>query len=109
MTNIAEINDRFRHDVLTKPLEHGKCLLTQGIATLPPHTQIAIFLKIRAYKTFKTGDDPYGEHDFGAIEVPGSEKVFWKIDYYEDSQCNAGTEDIENAYRVLTIMHASEY
>ena len=109
MKKIAEINDRFRRDVLTKPLEQGKCVLTQGIATLPPHTQIAIFLKIRAYKTFQSADDPYGEHDFGAVEVNGAPKVFWKIDYYQDAHCNAGTDDTENAYRVLTIMLASEY
>ena len=59
---------------------------------------------------FRTSNDPWGEHDFGAVEVRG-EKVFFKIDYYT-LDLNAGSENPANegeTHRVLTIMLASEY
>ncbi|NKE48636.1 DUF3768 domain-containing protein [Roseomonas frigidaquae] len=69
---------------------------------------------IEAVQTFSafTGDnDPHGEHDFGAIDLPGVERVFWKIDYYDPS-FEFGSEDPADpkiTRRVLTIMLASEY
>jgi len=55
-------------------------------------------------------NDPWGEHDFGAVEIDG-EKAFWKIDCY-DRTLTAGSENPANealTHRVLTIMLASEY
>ena len=56
-------------------------------------------------------NDPHGERDFGAIDLHGA-KWFWKIDYYANGNCDSGSEDPSDpakCYRVLTIMHASEY
>lgn len=55
-------------------------------------------------------NDPYGERDFGSIELEG-ERYFWKIDYY-DRTLRFGAEDpadTSETMRVLTLMHASEY
>lgn len=68
-----------------------------------------ILAKVKAYNTFDPEDDPYGEHDFGAIDIAGVGKVFWKIDYYEDAGMEYGAEDKATAYRSLLIMLADEY
>ena len=60
----------------------------------------------------KPRNDPYGEHDFGAISTPGDESVFWKIDYYADDRVEYGADDPgdpSRSFRVLTIMLATEY
>ena len=65
--------------------------------------------KVRTFDNFTEDNDPHGEHDFGALEILGIGKIYWKIDYYANADMEAGTRDTENAYRVLTIMEADEY
>ena len=83
--------------------------MTAGIQALGSMAQAFICQLVRNYNRFDSGDDPYGEHDFGVIEAIDLPKVYWKIDYYENSDCEYGTEEKENAYRVLVIMLADEY
>jgi hypothetical protein len=55
-------------------------------------------------------NDPYGEHDFGALDYAGA-KLFWKVDCY-DKSLSAGSPDPTDpnvTTRILTIMLASEY
>jgi len=55
-------------------------------------------------------NDPWGEHDFGAIDLEG-QKLFWKIDPY-DLDLQAHSQNAANpavTHRVLTLMLASEY
>jgi len=59
----------------------GQWLITRGIAALPALEQWAIMEKVRRFDTFTPDNDPYGEHDFGALEHQG-QRIFWKIDYY---------------------------
>jgi hypothetical protein len=102
---IAELNDKFRKTFLG-----GSVLATNGIAGLPEQDQRAVFTKVRAFDDFSEDNDPYGEHDFGAIEHKG-DKIFWKIDYY-DPTMTQGSEDPADptkTRRVLTIMFANEY
>jgi len=91
----------------------GQVVCTRGISALPPETQICIWAGVSGFDNFAEDDDPHGEHDFGAFDMPGiSEKIFWKIDYYSDSFCTFGSEDPSDpaqCFRVLTIMLASEY
>jgi hypothetical protein len=85
VTRIAQLNDEFR----TAGPAPG-WFLTPGIEA--------------------KGNDPYGEHDFGSLDMMG-ERIFWKIDYY-DLAFRAGSpapDDPEVTRRVLTIMLASEY
>jgi hypothetical protein len=102
---IRELNDLLRGTFLP---QLGRVVLTEGIRD---HDKREDFLtKVREFKDFTDGDDPYGEHDFGAIEVNG-EKAFFKIDYY-DKAFEYGSEDPADPKvtgRVLTIMLAAEY
>ncbi|SRR6266540_1770543 len=64
--------------------------------------------EIRRFKEFTEDNDPYGEHDFGSLEWYG-QKVFWKIDYY-DQTLEYGEDPLSlDCRRVLTVMLASEY
>ncbi len=65
---------------------------------------------VKTFDAFSEDNDPYGERDFGAVELEG-ERYFWKIDYY-DRSLRFGAEDpcdISETVRVMTLMHASEY
>lgn len=111
---IAQLNDRFRLGIGRgrMPGVPGRVYRTSGIAGLPLAAQGAIALAVRHFSDFTSDNDPYGEHDFGSINLPGIEKVFWKIDYYADETMTYGSEDPSDparCYRVLTIMLASEY
>lgn len=62
------------------------------------------------FDAFSPDNDPYGEHDFGAVEIAG-QRVFCKIDYY-DTALEYGSPDPSDpavTTRVLTVMLASEY
>lgn len=70
----------------------------------------AILNKVRTFKDFNEGDDPYDEHDFGAFDFKGK-KIFWKIDNY-DRKFLYLSPDVCNpklTNKVLTIMYADEY
>ena len=110
MPTIAEINDRFRKNVFFRPQRNGRLVLTQGVTTLDDETVKAIALEIINQTEFDADNDPHGEHDFGSVEYAG-EKVFWKIDYYNSSACEFGTENPADpsTYRVMTVMLAEEY
>jgi hypothetical protein len=102
---IAELNDKFR-----RTFSGGKVVLTLGISCLPEPLRLQILQAVRDFVDFDEGDDPYGEHDFGAFEYEGR-SIFWKIDYY-NTDLTAGAENPAAAAtttRVLTVMLADEY
>lgn len=105
---IAAQNDQFRRYGPTQALP-GRFVMTAGIAALPYSAQMCLSARMRGFDAFTPDNDSYGEHDFGAIEVDGAPRVFWKIDYYADDQFSAGAEDPLACARVLTLMLASEY
>ena len=111
---IAELNDQCRQQCVRSGFGEGiscKIMMTRGIAALPPELQMIIAAKVRDFDDFTEDNDPHGERDFGAFEIEGAGKIFWKIDYY-DSALQYGSEDPadpEKTTRVLTIMLASEY
>ena len=110
-TSIAQQNDKFRKLVFYRPQPNGKLVYTQGIANLPPETIKAIFTAVVSQTTFDVENDPHGEHDFGAVDLPAVPKVFWKIDYYDSPVCEYGADDpaSQTTYRVMTLMLADEY
>ena len=109
-TLTAKRNDAFRKAVLIRPQRNGRCNLTQSVAALERETLQRVKAAIHRFSAFNTNNDPHGEHDFGAVEVDGVQRVFFKIDYYEDETMQFGeTEGPENAFRVMTIMFADEY
>lgn len=106
MTDTAKIRDL--NDSFRRQLKGGRILFTAGIAGRDDSN--AILERVRQFDGFDEGNDPYGEHDFGAFDH-GPDTIFWKIDYY-DAELKAGSEDPsdpDQTSRVLTIMLAEEY
>lgn len=102
---IRSLNDQFRSTFVG-----GAVLLTAGVQTLDEDSRRTLLREIRSFNRFGEGNDPHGEHDFGAIDLNGS-KFFWKLDYY-DLAMNAGSEDPSDpakTQRVMTVMRADEY
>lgn len=121
MTNqrIQAKNDAFRKAVMFAPQPDGKAVMTPGVAGLGNMVCAWIYKQIAEFDNFNEGNDPYEKHDFGSVTVavsdlmttgePEIQKVFWKIDYYEDADMEFGTEDKLDCYRVLVIMLSEEY
>ena len=85
-------------------------MMTQGVATLSQEMQARIVSAIQDFEDFNADNDPYGTHEFGAVDVAG-EKVFFKVDAY-DTDLQYGSPDPADpsvTTRVLTILLASEY
>lgn len=96
---IARFNDAFRANQMG-------ITLTTGVQVL--ENVQGLIETISIFDHFTEGNDPYGEHDFGAVYWCGK-KVFWKIDYYDQKLeywCDPLDRDCR---RVMTIMLASEY
>ena len=104
-TKIATLNDALRHT-----FTGGRIYKTDGIDALDPEVQAKILEAVRTFAHFTPDNDPYGEHDFGAVEIDKL-RCFWKIEYY-DLSLEFGSEDPTDpnkTTRVLTIMLAEEY
>ena len=102
---IARLNDALR-----KTFIGGRTVLTHGVASLEDAVRASILAAVQRFDDFNEGDDPYGEHDFGAVTVD-QQRCFWKIDYYENDLKYTSEDAAEptKTTRVLTIMLASEY
>jgi hypothetical protein len=100
--------------------------VTSGFQALADTDRLAALTAIIGFSAFWEGNDPYGEHDFGAVYHLASGQwvqdrpddtaqiattVFWKVDCY-DTTLTYGSDapwDEGRTKRVLTIMLASEY
>ena len=102
---IAELNDRFR-----QTLAGGRIVMTHTVSALEESTKFRILSLIRQFEDFTPDNDPYGEHDFGAIESDG-DRFFWKIEYFDKNlKMHSPDETVEEVTtRVMTIMRAEEY
>ena len=101
---------RVLNDQLRTRFTGGKLVITAGVQQLGVDAIARILVGVREFDNFNGDNDPYGEHDFGALAVDGHQ-IFWKISYY-DKLLQRGSEDPsspEITTRVLTIMLASEY
>lgn len=114
MTALAHFPKTLRiqqlNDALRTQFVGGQVLLTAGFQSLPDEQQAALLLAIRHFNDFTPDNDPYGEHDFVAVEVDGVQ-VFCKIDYY-DPTLQQHSVDAANpvlTHRVMTVMLAAEY
>ena len=96
---IAKLNDKFRRSGFG-------VVVTPGVQVL--EDLAGLIDEMRRFDEFTENNDPYGEHDFGTVYWLG-EKVFWKIDYYDQS-LEYGEDPLSlDCRRVLTVMLASEY
>ncbi len=119
---IRRLNDEARSNPGVASLAN----VTIGFQSLPDVDRLAALSAIMRFSKFDGDNDPYGEHDFGAIyQLPNrtwtqdrprdetmiAATVFWKVDYYDQS-LTFGSDapwNAERTKRVLTIMLASEY
>src|SRR4051794_12708182 len=65
-SRIRDLNDQFR-----RSLTGGMLAMTKGIIALGAKRQMAILSAIATFDSFDPDNDPYGEHDFGALTVEG--------------------------------------
>ena len=96
---VASVNDKFRRSGFGVSL-------TRGIQNLPDLD--GLMAAIRDFNRFDESNDPYGERDFGSLEWFG-EKVYWKIDYYNQALQAWEDPTSSSCQRVLTVMLAEEY
>jgi hypothetical protein len=103
---IRSLNDCFRRSLVMG----GQTVLTAGVSDLDTDAKSALFRLVQTFEAFTPDNDPYGEHDFGAIDLAGV-SYFWKIDYYDQGREFASPDAADPAVtvRVLTIMRADEY
>lgn len=102
---IAKLNDTFRRGEGA-----GRLSITAGVMALGGRALIEIMAAVQAFDAFNVDNDPHGERDFATLTWR-SERLFWKIDYY-DRRMEHGSNDPADpsvTTRVLTIMLASEY
>lgn len=102
---IAQLNDALR-----QTFQGGKVVITQGVQAFEEDERKTIFQAVQTFSNFPEGDDPYGEHDFGAF-IHNGQKLFWKIDYYDEVMEHLSEDPADPILtnRVLTILLASEY
>ena len=100
---IAALNDHTRQTFM-----ECRVVITQGVQGLKDVPDLLD--QVRRYDAFTPDNDPYGEHDFGAIRYQGT-TCFWKIDCYDlDLHMHSPDPSDETVTaRVLTIMLAEEY
>src|SRR5215212_10413490 len=63
------------NDQLRRSLHGGVLVMTAGVIALGHDHQRKILEALATFNTFEEGNDTYGEHDFGALEVEG-ERLF---------------------------------
>jgi len=110
MTDDKAARIRALNDALRQKFEGGRILLTCGLTERGPDFVLRVVEGVRAFDAFTEANDPFREHDFGALEIDG-QMVFFKIDYY-DPAYEFGAQDPSDeatCSRVLTIMLAEEY
>ena len=102
---IRQLNDSFR-----KSFNGGRGIITPCVQSLTDDDRKEFLKQVQEFDNFTEDNDPYGEHDFGAINFK-NDTYFWKIDYY-DTDYNYFSPDPSDpnvTNRVLTIMRGDEY
>ena len=64
VTTIRKLNDQFRQS-----LRGGVLVMTAGVIALGQDRQLKILEAVSKFDPFDEDNDPYGEHDFGALTV----------------------------------------
>jgi len=101
---IQQLNDQFRRQV------GADWYMSQGVAELSHEKKLQLLALVINFNLFNEDNDPYGEHDFGQVELDNV-RYFWKISYYDKNLEYGSPEPSDPAVtrRVLNIMEASEY
>jgi hypothetical protein len=105
VTAVRLLNDAFR-----RTLTGGQIVVTPGVQALDPGDLRRLIGLVRRFEDFEEDNDPFQQHDFGAVQLEG-DRYFFKIDYY-DLSMEFGSDDPADpakTTRVLTLMRADEY
>ena len=102
---IAKLNDHLR-----KTGQGGSIVITSNLRRVSDFDPAALASALANYEGFDHGNDPFGEHDFGALTLWGS-NILWKIDYYDRDLKHGSDEPADPGVtaRVLTVMLASDW
>src|SRR4051794_14377244 len=105
VSRIRDLNDQLR-----RSLTGGVLVMTKGIIALGAQRQLTILSAIASFDDFSPENDPYGEHDFGALTIDGT-RVLFKVDYLDRGLTGHSPDpaDATVTARVLTVMLAEEY
>ncbi len=98
-SKISELNDAFR-------TTGQGVTITSGVQALDD--LYGLLEQVRNFDEWWDDSDPYGEHDFGKF-MWGTERIFWKIDYYNKGLCYWEDPLSPRCQRIMTVMLASEY
>jgi hypothetical protein len=84
--------------------------MTAGVQALSDQRRRRVFEAVKAYTAFTADNDPYGEHDFGEVEID-TISVMFKIDYYDVAGRFHSPDPANPAMtmRVMTLMLSDEY
>jgi len=63
-TTIRQLNDQLRQS-----LRGGLVVMTAGVRALSEARQLEVLAAVANFDQFDADNDPYGEHDFGAVEL----------------------------------------
>ena len=102
---IGLLNDQFR-----STFTGGQVFMTRGIEALDERTRAEIIAAVMEFDAFDEDNDPYGEHDYGTVQIAGRTYV-WKIDTYDLrlKYMSPDPSDPAVTRRVLTILLPSEW
>ncbi len=102
---IAALNDLLRQQHVG-----GRILLSRGVVALKRPSVQAVLNAVAAVTKFTADNDPYGERDFGHVQVDGR-SIFWKIDYYDQTYTHQAVDpsDERACCRVMCLMLSEEY
>lgn len=105
MPTIAELNDAHR-----KGIPRTKTVISRWVDRLWPDTVDRVLRKVREFDDFNSDNDPYGERDYGSIELD-DEKFYFKIDYFDTDfrYWSEDPSDPSKTARLLTVALRSEY
>lgn len=110
LSPVARLNDAFRASLGGAGGPPGRVVVTRAVAASGDGFVARALEAVRAFAAFDPGNDPNGEHDFGAVCVDGV-TLWFKIDVY-DADYAYGAEDPADpvaSRRVLTILLPDDY
>ncbi|MBY5453887.1 DUF3768 domain-containing protein [Rhizobium leguminosarum] len=104
---IRELNDELR----TKGYApNGRIVAMGAFGQDGRDKQLRVVIAAAQHSDWSSGDDPYGERDFGKFEVDAEAFIF-KIDYYSLDEMHGSEhpDDPNVTIRIMTLMYASDY
>jgi len=104
---IRALNDQLRRDPYGG---HGRIVATQSVSQRGSGFLAKALDAIAAFEAFTEDNNPYGENDFGSVDVDGV-TLYFKIDYFDLEQRyhSEDASDAAKTTRVMTIMEPEDY